>query len=274
MMERSELLEAMDACRPGSDDLRLPEMAPLADQLASDQVSSWTFSRIQRINRRIAATTREVPVPAGLAGRILASLQMTSENGPPVEVAPANVGDERPTPAPPDTSKRRRIGRRGWSIVAAAACLVAAFSIAFWPRPSELTRQQLLNDSSEWARQLWNGPTHWTALGAGERELPKYPLPVVLAASATYWADAGGMVDLNAVAYDLSSGGGPRAVLFVIREDEIDADATPPNSPQSSTGGLMIGCWQSQGLVYVLVVEGDERTYKSLLKPVPVRPFA
>ncbi len=36
----------------------------------------------------------------------------------------------------------------------------------------------------------------------------------------------------------------------------------------------MIGCWQGQGVVYVLVVEGDERSYKNLLKAAPMRPFA
>ncbi len=42
-------------------------------------------------------------------------------------------------------------------------------------------------------------------------------------------------------------------------------DFKPLTPPQSSTGGVMIGCWQSQGMVYVLVVEGDERSYQSLL---------
>ncbi len=42
-----------------------------------------------------------------------------------------------------------------------------------------------------------------------------------------------------------------------------------PLNPQSSTGGVMIGCWQSQGMVYVLVVEGDERTYQRLLDTSP-----
>src|SRR5206468_10251735 len=101
-----------------------------------------------------------------------------------------------------------------------------------------------------------------------------HPMPAAIVAPSSRWTDVSGMIDASAVAYDLNTAGGPRAMLFVVRNAEIDADTAPPVSPQSSTGGMMIGCWQSQGLVYVLVVEGDERSYKSLLKAVPVRPFA
>ena len=36
----------------------------------------------------------------------------------------------------------------------------------------------------------------------------------------------------------------------------------------------MIGCWQSGGMVYVLVVEGDARAYESLVRPSARQPFA
>jgi hypothetical protein len=42
--------------------------------------------------------------------------------------------------------------------------------------------------------------------------------------------------------------------------------SAPPAVPQSSTGGRSIGAWQTGDLVYVLVVEADERHYQRLIK--------
>jgi hypothetical protein len=79
-MDQIDLREAMDACRPRSDDLRLPDLAPLAERLASDSASRRLFDRLQRLDRRISTTALDVSVPAGLAERILARVQIASGN--------------------------------------------------------------------------------------------------------------------------------------------------------------------------------------------------
>ena len=73
------------------------------------------------------------------------------------------------------------------------------------------------------------------------------------------------MVGQSACAYDLTAADGRPAALFVISEDGQIAGSALPLKPGSCTGGLMIGCWQTGELIYVLVVEGDERAYRSLL---------
>ena len=271
-MDRSEIREAMDACRARSDDLRLPDLAPLAERLASDTAARRLFDRLQRFDRQISNATLDVPVPAGLAERILARVQIASGNS--TAVASNDAVDNAPCPAPVTEPNRRRMGRRGWILAAVAASVAVAVSFALWPRPTELTADELLSHGGDWAKQLWKQPTNWRPLAAGQREVPNYPLAAPIVVSPSRWADVARLSESNAVAYDLTTGGGQRAILFVIREAEIECNPTPPIRPQSSTEGLMIGCWRAQGVVYVLVVEGDERSYKSLLKSIPAPPFA
>jgi hypothetical protein len=57
-----------------------------------------------------------------------------------------------------------------------------------------------------------------------------------------------------AVAYDLPARGG-RATLYVIPRNVPGLPSIPP-SPLS-TGGMSAAAWQTGGMLYVLVVEGD-----------------
>ncbi len=240
--------------------------------LAADPASRRSFDRLQRFDQRISGAIRDVAVPAGLAERILARVQIASGNS--TAVASNDAVDDAPCPAPVTESNRRRMGRRGWMLAAVAASVAVAVSFVLWPRPPELTADQLLSHGGEWAKQLWKQPTNWTPLATGQREVPDYPFAAPIVVSPSRWADVARLSESNAVAYDLTTGGGQRAILFVIRDAEIECNPTPPINPQSSTEGLMIGCWRAQGVVYVLVVDGDERSYKSLLKSIPAPPFA
>ena len=147
LMDRSEIRDAeirdaIESCRPGSDDLGLPEMAPLAQALSADAALRASFNRIQRLDRRIVAATRDVPVPAGLAERVLARLQGPSVDRdadcseqvastaamPAITTALARAttvatADDMNSPSsPPPSLARRRFSRRAWSLAAVGAC--------------------------------------------------------------------------------------------------------------------------------------------------------
>ncbi len=301
-MDRSEIRDAeigdaIESCRPGSDDLSLPEMAPLAEMLSADTALSAdtvlhaTFNRIQRLDRRIAAATRDVPVPAGLVERVLARLQVPSMNRDadrseqlastaampaiaPALAAAANVAtaDDKNSPSAPPSLARRRFARRAWSLAAVGTCmLVAAAFVTFWRPHAPLSADSLIAGSGDWSAQVWNR-AKWNVPPAGN-VLTKYPLSAAVRAQPLAWTDVSSIVGEDAVAYDVSIGG-HRAALFVIPCGDPVADPAPPIRPQSSTGGQMIGCWQSGGMVYVLVVEGDARAYESLVRPSARQPFA
>jgi hypothetical protein len=181
-----------------------------------------------------------------------------------VEVADVAVAA---TPAP----MRRRISRRTWSVAAVGACaLVAATFFTFWRPHTPLSANDLIAQSGDWAARIWDRAT-WNALQTAI--MAKYPLSTAVRARALFWTDLSSIVGEDAIAYDISIGG-HRAALFVISSSDPVANAAPPAQPQSSTGGQMIGCWQTGGMVYVLVVEGDARAYQNLIRPSVQRPFA
>ena len=279
-MDQSEMREAMDACRAGSDDLDLPELIQVSEALTADPVARRVFDRIQRFDKRIAAAAHDVPVPSGLAERILARLPGSSEavtneavaNGlPAAESAAAITTQTVVQPVSPAAvsvaaaPSRRRFSKRAWSLASLAASLfIAVGLIAFWPPHKPLSVSALIGSSGDWYAQLVVG-TSWQKVAGHERDLVKnYPLTNAVRAKPLRWSNVSSLVGEDAVVYDLSTAG-HRAMLFVIPSDDPVAGPTPPFTPPSSTGGLMIGCWQSQGMVYVLVVEGDERVYQNLI---------
>jgi hypothetical protein len=288
-MKASEIRDAIESCRPRSDDLSLPEMVGLSETLSAEPALRATFDRIQRFDQKIAAATCDVPVPGGLAERVLARLPVQEASADPshsereapdvampaVETAvglaatlqaAADFADVAvlPTLAP----IRRRISRRTSSLAAIGACaLVAAALVAFWRPHTPLSANDLIAQSGDWAAQLWDRAT-WMANGSA-----KYPFSSAVRAQALAWTDVSSIVGEDAIAYDISIGG-HRAALFVIPSSDFVANPAPPAQPQSSTGGQMIGCWQTGGMVYVLVVEGDARAYQNLIRPSVQRPFA
>jgi hypothetical protein len=269
-MELSGIRDAMDACRAGSDDLRLPELALVADRLASDDGARRLFERIQRLDERIAAATHDVPVPAGLAERILARFERDVLETRIVanESSPREVAAEAVAPV------RRRSRKRTWSVIAVAVSLFLAVSlVTFWPRHHQLTDELLRSDSGActWYADL-SDRAEWTPLGPHERGLAEYPFPNSVRATANGWTYASETVGQPAVAYRLATG--RHAALFVIPSNDFDGRSTPLSKPQYSTGGWTIGWWQSEGMVYVLIVEGDERTYQDLLNSAAQGPLA
>ncbi len=56
-MNDRELFHAMDACRPGSDDMDLPEMQALKARLASDPKWQQTWQHLQRLDGEFRRST-------------------------------------------------------------------------------------------------------------------------------------------------------------------------------------------------------------------------
>jgi hypothetical protein len=67
--------EAIEACRPESDDLNDPDLEFLAQHLADDPESAALYHRTQDLDARIASAFHQVDVPSGLEQRLLARLE-------------------------------------------------------------------------------------------------------------------------------------------------------------------------------------------------------
>ncbi|HUT95614.1 MAG TPA: hypothetical protein VMY37_39525 [Thermoguttaceae bacterium] len=264
-IEDPRIWELIEACRPASDDLQDPVLAPLAEQLAANPELADLFERLQHLDASLAEAFRDVSVPEGLEDRVTTRLAAV-RNGrkAATEDLPASESGAG-EPVAEAAKPRRRFSRRwllaGGAVAAVAASLVLAIVVP--DRVPVLDRDEVLKAAKA-------DFENWIAQGQlpGKSEPPAdYPLSRDINVRQALWRPIDGFLGCQGVAYDLSLGrrGAPRATLYVVRATVPGLDNAPPSKPSSETGGWSVGAWQTDELLYVLVVQGGRRAYQRFL---------
>jgi len=264
------LIEGLEVCRPGSDDLKDPALAPLAAEMERDAELAELYTRLQQTDAALAEAFVDVPVPEGSQQRLLEALGAGSD-----PEGAQQPGEEQEAASEPAVVPRR-VSRRWWlaGVATAAAILVAALMLpkGDGPTPPPNPLADALDFFLHDARQ---GGQPVLPDNAYPDELP--PSPVIAAPHYrnARWRHVHNFLDQpDAVAYDftipLPGGGTTTATLYVVR---LPSDM-PPAPPQTlanatnalSTGGVSAVAWQKGGLLYVLAFEGDKQaTYEQIL---------
>lgn len=78
IMTDQSIQQAIDACRPGGDDLLLPEVDFLAEAVRTDPEVRRTYERSQQFDAAVGLAFRDVPVPSGLAERLLSAVETSA----------------------------------------------------------------------------------------------------------------------------------------------------------------------------------------------------
>jgi hypothetical protein len=144
-----------------------------------------------------------------------------------------------------------------------AAAVIAAVTLGIWlvPRDSD----SLESRADRWLVEIEGSPAGWHNMASAPRA---FPISDAVTASAVSWRQLGRSISDRCIAYKLTHASAGQGLLFVIK---LSADSAPfPTSPQSTSGGKTIGYWRSGTLVYVLVVEGNERNYRAFLNSAAV----
>ena len=230
------VIEALEVCRPGDGD---PSDPVLADP---DLVE--LRRRIQGTDDVIAAVMQDVPIPDGLAERLIERLEAS-----------------RPQP--------RRISRRwavaGGSLLAVAAGLLVAALIGIG-RATPYDESIVLAEAIEFFN---NEPEAKGLLLSENRPPTSYPFSRdVLQVSGISWRKIDGFLGRKGIAYDLPGQGGSFATLYVVNSKLSCLSGVPPRNARGNTGGVLTSAWQDGDLLYVLVVRGDRRSYRSFLAPL------
>ncbi|MBI3839467.1 MAG: hypothetical protein HY288_16225 [Planctomycetia bacterium] len=272
------IIEGIEACRPGSDDMLSTDLRDVAQSLEHDPEAQNAYRRVQKWDAAVVAAMEKVPVPAGLAERILDRLNAESSKAirpapcSPLENAIASslqAADAEAIAGDGDKDKAVQTAPPRWSrrqLLAVASSLAAALAVAayvgiFWqPRSTGPVEAR----TEEWIQQLGK---NWQSILRAPRE---FPVSSAVVASPTAWQRIGNVASGRGVAYKLKHAQAGAAMLFVVKLSTAGLPTAPPVSPQSTTGGKAIGYWQSGGLLYVLVVEGDERSYRAFVNSVQV----
>jgi hypothetical protein len=260
-----QIREQIDACRPGSNDLALPELAELAIAVKQDRAVAAELERSQQFDRAASAALAEQPVPAGLMERLL---KATAENQP-TPAAPADAE------TPPSRWTRRRVLWAAGSL--AAAALVAVTTWFSVPRPASLvSRDELSAAVTQWTNDGNVPASQWEAIKAPRLAVPG-PVSVKkptrwrhLAIAQPTWSGSG-------VAMDITQPGRQRAWLFVVSSNARVQVSSAPSQPTDLTlsgfrGKVKAVAWQdsASGLLYVLVVVEDGQRLDDFLRHQPI----
>lgn len=268
------LCEAIEACRPGSDDLQAPEMASLREQLAADLELQQFYDRVEHFDRRVAEAFRDVAVPEGLEASILARLGIAGLT-PAAADSPGDVSKTAPIrralrdqalAASPSRRSRRWFFRTAAAV--AASLLVGTF--VYLQRPVPLAESRIL-DAARSAFQS-EETIAWNEGSPPDAFRPSgYVRHVSLA--RIKWRELEGFLGHQAVVYDLTRPNGPSARLYVLRANTAGLPPLPPSAPQSTTHGMSVSAWAERGLLCILVVDGSPRDYQRYLQ-LPQGPVA
>ena len=260
--------EAMDACRPGSNDINDPACASLAAQVAADPELSRLYQRLQRFDSQVADTMHDVPVPEGLADRISDRITAAGAYETATPIAPS-VDDSRPDGPTAVVSRRsagvsRRWLMAGTGAIVAAAAVVAVVAIQL--RQPVVAEPLMLEAAMAYFDGDWND-SHTGQLVVEASPPRDFPGSAdVLDGRWVRWRSVSGFLGRSGVAYDLNRPGSPRATLYVLRYPKVALPSSPPiTPPQPPTRNRSTAAWQAGPLLYVLVVEGNARTYRSYL---------
>jgi hypothetical protein len=268
----SELREAIDACRPGSADLSLPEFARLAEAIERDPAVAAELARGQRFDGLVAEALDDVPVPAGLAERLLAkaasSRLSTAVHSATESAATEAAAGELATPA--DRSSRRRwlwrVAGAGLATAAVAVLAVFAGPLAWGPAtPRKVSTQDLLAEVDTWMNSSSQDNAGWQKMTT--RAPAGFSRPSAVIRPPRQWLSFKTGGGDAAVAYDLSAAGS-RATLFVVEtKARYPVGPLPYSTVPGATGGRQIAGWQSPTHLYVLVVDQGRTPDEYLRRP-------
>jgi hypothetical protein len=274
------ILEGIEACRPGSDDVQSADLADVARAVECDPEIHTIYARAQRWDTAVTRAVHEVPLPAGLADRLLARLATgvaaTSAVAASVAV-PAVEADAVSLPGQAVSLPGQAVSlpwqaietqaietqpflsRRNWLSIAGAtaATVVVAVGLARYLRSGADTPVEMLADG--WLAQL---DANWRDMAEAPKQLA---VPLSITAEASGWQRIDAVRGASPVAYRLTHAQAGTAQLFVVRLSRQGLPTSPPEQPQMATGGRSIGYWTSGDLVYVLVVDGNRDSYRSFV---------
>jgi len=271
------ILEAIDACRTGSDDLSMPELHELAGRIEQDADVQALFDQSQRLDAMIGEAFEEVPVPNGLAEQISASLGAMDAAGD-VDTSGHSLIEQSERdedesavvnrPVVQNSPVASRAAFLKWVAVAAsiAACFTVAVGAVHFFTPREMEVEAFTKEARQWINDLQQNPWKLDL----DAPLPShYNIEPSVVIAPRGWQQLEVPYGSKAVAFDLRKNeGSPFAALVVFDTydgiEKVGSVLSPV--PLSNTGNVCIGACKVENTLYVLIVEGNVDQYRRFIK--------
>jgi hypothetical protein len=267
-----KIWEALEVCRPDRDESPDPALERLVQELTDHPEIRQRYERIRDFDAQLADLFLDVPIPQGLAEQIKATINPEGEPGgrpdavPSVLLWSAAAGETRPS----ETGiPRRRVISRRWFYVAGGALLGSAVALLVMlfiglGKTEPYTHEAACEEAIRFFE-------HDSAVKGilFENQTPPEEFAFsrsIIESRGIRWRKVASFLGREGVAFDLPSGGGGRATLYVVPL-AIEGISSLPSPYPFTTGGCAADVWQEEGHLYVLVVEGDRQNFNSFLKP-------
>lgn len=268
--------ELMDSCPPQGDGLGQPEMRPLVDLIAADAGVARQLDRSRRLDVGISRAVQDVPIPAGLEQRLLAALGehpgvSPQEPSKPLGDASGSASgldlESRPSAAAADLDLVTPGGKpalgswRLWATLATCAAALALIPLLVNRQPvGEVGYEELVSSALNWelSDEAWlSDHAIWT----------RYPLPkqmTVMRLDGRQEVQLS-QFKLTAYCYAVALQSGSARIFVFDKPLGFTLPTAPPVQPMF-TQGRCVAAWTSDGLVYVLVLDGGENDYKRAIQ--------
>jgi hypothetical protein len=255
--------QQLDACRPGSDDQR--DFVELNEWLAAAPENELLMKRYERLDEQVSAALQDLPVPQGLANRLKRSVA-SHQNA--IESVPVSQTSEQHVVISPEAKKpignRRRLMLVMGGFVAVAAIAWLGMFLSGWFQATPMS----VVSAEEFGREVLSWDASEKALPWRSDESPsEYPLTKSLVGVRdASWKPFANRFDANGIVYDLAPAGEDAAFLFVMHRNVTVTGLQGLDHPIYSTSGKCVSAFEENGLVYVLVVEGDAKRLRRFVR--------
>ena len=255
-MTSRHLHDLIDACRPGHEDVDLPEFSELARELAQDPKLQRLFERSQELDAAIRTTFQSVTPPPGLAERMLVAIEAAS-----IEQGEGTLAVAEARVEPVKRSSRRSFAI--WSGIASLAAVALVF--AYWfqlPEPVTSSERDIAELVDRWNAEL-DEQADWQAIAnIPSQDFPTWQHLDLRGVARWQW-----VTKRRSVCYDFAGTGGT-VRLFVMKQTPSAGLPTMPPDGYPSPNGWHVGAWQAKGRVYYLAVKANGGSNKDLYSDV------
>jgi hypothetical protein len=287
-MDRPELQEQLDVCRSVAEAAGDPQLRALAGALAKDTEIIAQFEDRLATDRMIVERLHAVDSPTDLRERLTAafregverSAQDRSRMPEIAQRALESPSEESGSPSTIAPVRKNLVTRRRYfgKVLALATVTCVSLALVFFliPRPTSMEETLTEADFAEKAISLCianNEPWH-PASSPTQPTLPWKPseLPLISQVNATRWKEvyfnAAGKCEI----WELSTPHGAQAYLL-LTSAPWKAGMLPSavsRTPSHSSGNWSAGAWRQNGIAYALVVEGDAKAYRDMIRVQPI----
>ena len=233
--------------------------------MATDPQLRAVFDKLKQTDVVLAEAFHDVPVPQGLADRILDRLASADETS----VSPEEpiVAQDNAVELDSSVAKRGRFWRRRRFLVTASLATAGTLAaILMWRAPEEGLTAESVERAAVMLFDAEGDLPLEGSLISEEAPPESHPLgDQVVRIPGIRWRLIDEFLDWRGVAYDLAPPGNPRATLYVIKCKVPELPTLPLDTPAFNSRGRCAAAWQSGGLLFVLVVDGGERRYRGFL---------